>query len=590
MGKRITINPLDHRYHGEHPLRTLGYLYAQERYRLVAAGFFFVIKHSPVWLMPFFTARIIDVLVQHRPLEELWINALILAVLLVLNIPVHMLYVHHLSKSVRTVEAQLRSSLCRRLQHLSIGYFSRQNAGVLQTKVLRDVEGIEQMVRQSFDGGVSALCNIMGAIVVTLIQAPGFVGFYLAVVPVSVIIMRLLGGLISKRNKEFRQAIESMCARVNEMTQLIPITRAHGLEKSELNRVDDTLCQVQSAGLRLDSVNALFGSINWAIFNVFQAACLITAVWVAYTGRSGMSAGTVVMLASYFTTLTGSVMVLTNLTPTFSRGFESIRSIGEVLQSPDLEHNDGKASVEKVTGSLQFEHVHFQYPGTEVSAINDFNLDVRAGETIALVGSSGSGKSTILNLVIGFIRPSQGRILLDGRDMEELDLRTYRHSLSVVPQESIFFEGSIRENICYGLTGVSEETVANALRDSNAAEFVDRLPDGLATRMGERGALLSGGQRQRLAIARALIRNPRVLLLDEATSALDAESEALVREALDRLMRNRTTFVVAHRLSTVRNANRIVVLDHGRIVEIGGHDELLQRNGLYARQWSCQLK
>ncbi|MFJ8079090.1 ABC transporter ATP-binding protein [Streptomyces sp. NPDC096205] len=582
-----TEPPLDHRYRDEHPVRTLAYLFRPDRRRLAAAVGVFTVKHSPVWLLPLITASIVDTVVEHRPIAQLWTSTGLIMFILLVNYPLHLLYVRLLYGSVRRMGTTLRSALCTRMQQLSIGYHARVSAGVLQAKVVRDVEAVEQMVQQTAETGLGALTVLTGGLVIIGIRTPEFLPVFLVVVPAAALLVARLRSRLRTHNEHFRHEVEMLSSRVTEMTRLIPVTRAHGLEGKALNRMDGTLRRLLQSGMRLDLLNGRFGSLAWVVLNVIGVLVLAGAALVSYYGVWGVSAGDVVMLSAFLTTLTNATTTLAGLAPVITKGLESVRSVGEVLQAPELEDNEGKSEVRSLHGAVTFQNVTYAYE-SDRAAVRDFDLTVVPGETVALVGASGAGKSTLLNLVIGFIRPTSGRILLDGTDMSTLDLRTYRRFLSVVPQESILFDGTIRENVAYGMDDADEETVRAALRDANALEFVDRLPQGLDTLVGERGARLSGGQRQRLAIARALIRDPRILVLDEATSALDTRSEALVQQALARLLHGRTTFVVAHRLSTVRGADRIVVMGDGRVLETGTHDDLLARGGAYAALHSGQ--
>ncbi|MFH8933730.1 ABC transporter ATP-binding protein [Streptomyces griseosporeus] len=574
--------PLDHRYRDEHPVRTLAYLLRADRRRLAAAVVVFTVKHSPIWLLPLITASIIDTVVQHGPVDRIWTSTGIILFILVVNYPLHVLYVRLLYGSVRRMGTTLRSALCTRMQQLSIGYHSRVSAGVLQAKVVRDVETVEQMVQQTAELGLGATTVLIGGLVIIAVRTPEFLPVFLVVVPAAALLVARLRARLRTHNEHFRHEVETLSSRVTEMTRLIPVTRAHGLEGKALHRMDRTLRRLLTSGMRLDLVNGRFGSLAWVVLNVVGVLVLAAAALVSYHRVWGVTPGDVVMLSAFLTTLTNSTTTLAGLAPVITKGLESVRSVGEVLQAPELEDNEGKSEVTAVRGAVAFDGVGYAYDSGR-AAVRDFTLSVAPGETIALVGASGAGKSTVLNLVIGFIRPTSGRLLLDGTDMSTLDLRTYRRFVSVVPQESILFDGTVRENVAYGMEDeADEERVRAALRDANALEFVDRLPQGLDTLVGEHGARLSGGQRQRLAIARALIRDPKVLILDEATSALDTRSEALVQQALARLLRGRTTFVVAHRLSTVRGADRIVVMGDGRILETGTHDELLRRGGAYS--------
>lgn len=561
------------------PLKTLFYLYRGNIKRLLISSLFFLIKHSPVWIIPVVTANIINIASQpaKHSITELWVNLGIAALVIIQNIPTHMLHVKFFSRAIRYVEAGLRGTLVRKLQQLSISFHKDFKSGKLQSKILRDVEAIEFLLRQFYTTLLPVVFNVIVALVVTVNKSLAVTLFFLMTLPVSVLLIIFFRTKIGRTNNEFRREIEEMSTKVSEMVEMIPVTKAHGLEDYAIAQVDNQLERVQDRGYRLDIITAYFGASSWVVFQMFQVLCLAFTGFLAYRGR--ISIGDVVLYQGYFTSILSQISNTINIYPNLSKGIESIKSLGEILLADDIEDNRGKIQLKEVKGAFSFKDVEFSYRLSDGPVLHNFNLEVQAGECIALVGESGVGKTTVLNFITAFHKPTEGKILLDGIDLADIDLHHYRQYIAVVPQNTILFAGSIRDNITYGLPSISDRKLWEIIESANLKEFIEQLPGGLDTIIGEQDGKLSGGQRQRIAIARALIRDPKIIVFDEATSALDNRSELQVQAAIKQLIQGKTTFIVAHRLSTIRNANRIAVIKNGTCVELGTFEELEKLRG-----------
>jgi ATP-binding cassette subfamily B protein len=576
------------RYEAKRPWRTLAALLDAPWHVNARIVIYYFIKNSPALLFPIFTAeviRIASVPEAASPGWFAWICAIFL--LCILQNPLSHYYFQLLTCGrVRSIEQRLRGAVARQLQALTMNYHSGSDPGRLQAKILRDVEDITQLANQLYNSCLETLISLVWVLVVSFSTDPVVGLFFLILIPLMIGLTHFFRQQMNKRNRDYREGMEALNSGVAEMIEMIPVTRAHGLEQRAIRQIEDRLSRVYEKGIKLDIINGFFSSFSWVSMRTAHFAILVFTGWLAYTGR--FSFEKVVLYNGLFFIVLMSVFGILNIFPMLTRGFDAIRSLGEVLESRDLEENEGKAEVQQVAGRVEFCGVTFQYAEKQAAAVHDISLEIKPGECVAFVGESGAGKSTLMNLALGFWRPQRGRILLDGRDMAELDMRTYRRFVAVVPQHTILFSGTLRENITYGLERVDEARLAWAVEAANLTAFLVTLPEGLETRVGKNGLKLSGGQRQRVAIARALIRDPRVIILDEATSALDVISEKEVQTAIEAMARGRTTLIVAHRLSTIRMANRVVVMKGGRIVEVGTQEELFRPGTEFYRLKSLQ--
>ncbi|MBE6808443.1 MAG: ABC transporter ATP-binding protein [Ruminococcaceae bacterium] len=570
-------------YSGERKgfLNTLFRFYKGHYKNLVIAALFFFIKTAPVWIIPIVTSNVINIATDKPPnaIFQLIINGVLIFLCVVQNAVTHTIYATHLSRAQRSVEAGLRGAMIRKLQQLSVGFHKDLQSGKIQSKVMRDVEAIENFTTQIFTTFLTVITNMTISLAIIIAKNITVFFMFLLCVPAAVLVTRFFSKKMHSRTHEFRVEMENASSTVLDMEELIPVTRAHALEKCEVKKMTANVTKVAERGYDMDKIYAIFGSINWVMFTIFQLVCLFFTGALALKGE--ISVGDITLYQSYFATLIGQVSSIISLMPIIAKGAESLNSIGEILSSHNVEDNQNKKKLQKLEGNYEFDNVFFNYPDDKTPVLRGLDLTVKAGETIALVGESGSGKSTILNLVIGFDRPNSGTVKIDGVDIHDIDMRSCRKFISVVPQNSILFSGTIKENITYGCPHITKEHLNYVIKAARLDSVIASMPKGINTVVGEHGAKLSGGQRQRISIARAIIRNPKVIIFDEATSALDSITEREIQEAIDNLTADRTTFIVAHRLSTIKNADKIAVIEKGRCVEFGTYDELMNKKGKF---------
>ncbi len=482
----------------------------------------------------------------------------------------------------------LRTSLYTQLQKLSLSFYSSRRVGDIVSRLSSDVTQMRTMLTSNLTGFLSQILTLIGSIIIVLTMNTRLTLFILALVPVLIAVAGVFGSRLEKASTTIQDELADSTVVAEEGLQGIRVVKSFGREDYEVSRYSNAMEKTFQASLRM----AVYSSAFQALMMFLGFSTIAAIMW--YGGREVISGHlTLAMITGflmYGISIAASLGGMASLYAQLRAAIGGVQRVFEILDTRSTVQDEPNADVmPPALGHISFENVSFTYDG-EAHVLHNVSLDVKAGEILALVGPSGAGKSTIFNLIPRFYDPTEGLIRLDGYDLRSVTQHSLREQIGIVPQETILFGGTIRENILYGRLDASEEEMIEAAKAANAHDFIMAFPKQYETIVGERGMNLSGGQRQRIAIARAILKDPAILLLDEATSSLDNELEGLVQEALDRLMQNRTTVIVAHRLSTIKVAHRIAVLDQGRIVELGTHDELMELNGLYARLYSMQFR
>ena len=565
----------------------IGYL-SPYKLRLLLAIVGLIFSAALSLVFPAVIQNVVDSVFTDADLELL--DAITLALLLVFAFRSLASFVqnYHLNFVGEKIVVDIRQELYAHLQSLSIKFFTERRVGELISRISSDVT----VMRTVLTGNVSTLLQqsltLVGSVMIMLWLNWRLTMFIVVLMPVIVIVGFIFGTYIRRISTSVQDEIAGATVVAEEVFQNIREVKSFVRESYEVRRYNRAIHIAFRAAVRLLTVRSVFGPM----IGFFAFGGLALILW--FGGREvldgRLSAGELIAFLIYGLTVAGSFAGLISLYSQFQEALGATRRVFQILdtQSQLQDHPDA-VDLQAVKGAISLQQVHFAYEDSH-EVLRDINLDISEGEIIALVGPSGAGKSTLFNLIPRFYDPDAGSIRVDGCDIRQVTQNSLRQQIGIVPQETLLFGGSIRDNIRYGKLDASEDELTAAAMSANAHGFISELPRGYDTIVGERGAKLSGGQRQRVAIARAILKNPAILLLDEATSSLDNESEQLVQEALGNLMQNRTTLIIAHRLSTVRVAHRIAVLDKGTIIELGAHEALMSQQGLYAKLYEMQFR